>query len=90
MQHSSFRSMVKGVLARPVPGTGAQAFTQRRCTGACRHWCRAACALQSKRETDTKIFVNALDLLEAGLTKPPESGFRESAKTERFTGIANL
>jgi hypothetical protein len=25
-----------------------------------------------------------------GLTKPPQIGFRKSAKTERFNGIANL
>lgn len=79
--------MVKGVLTRPVPGTGAQAFTQRRCRGSCRHWCRAACALQSKREADTKIFVNALDLLEETWSLHPEERAVRATATQALHSI---
>ena len=60
-----FPSVIQSALAETVSGHTAKSFVQRlkHCRGACRSWSRRQLPL-TQREFDTKVLINALDLLE--------------------------
>ncbi|XP_072150873.1 uncharacterized protein [Setaria viridis] len=65
LQHPAFKEMLNTTIGTAVSGTSSKAFVKRlkNCRHACRSWCKRLHP-HEQREADTKILINALDLLE--------------------------
>ncbi|CAO2039804.1 unnamed protein product [Urochloa humidicola] len=65
LKHPSFTTVILDALAQPVSGAGAKAFIHRlkNCRRECKAWSRRLRPID-QREQDTRVLINALDLLE--------------------------
>lgn len=65
MHHSEFKDIISTTIAAPVAGHCSKQFihTLKNCRRVCRTWKRRVRPID-QRENDTKILIDALDLLE--------------------------
>jgi hypothetical protein len=65
LQHPAFKGLLAAAITSPISGTPSFILTRalKTCRSACRTWAKRI-HLREQREIDTKILIDALDLLE--------------------------